>query len=198
TLVGVEDQAAGADGRHPVVQRLLHARRLAQAFADRGAVVVHAMADHRPAVVAAGTGDVQLVAALGTVFGLPELTGIRMQGRALHVAVAVRPDRRQRLLAAGEGVVGRNAAVAFDPVNLALALVQALHALGLAAVAGGDVEPALAVEDQARAEVMAGAQLGLLAEDHLHALQPLVLDQARPRHRRAGATVARFGIAQVD
>src|SRR5690606_39809423 len=56
TLVGVEGQAAGADGRHPVVQRLLHARRLAHAFAYRGAVVGQAMDVQLPARYYARSG----------------------------------------------------------------------------------------------------------------------------------------------
>jgi hypothetical protein len=69
---------------------------------------------------------------------------------------------------ADEGVVLRHAAVVVQADHGAGMVVEALRTLHLAAVAERDVEEAGAVEDESRAEVMAGLRLGLHAEQHLH------------------------------
>eukprot|EP01041_Mallomonas_annulata_P019308 gene19308-38589_t len=85
-------------------------------------------------------------ASLGT------LAGLGMQRRALHVAMADRPDLR--LPALDPGVVGRCPALGSDPQDLAdvVALVLRLVALAVA-VADRDEERACPVEDQPRAEM---------------------------------------------
>src|SRR3954465_11081550 len=88
TIAGIESHARGRDRRHPVVDRLFHAR-LGGAFADFGAAaVVGPVRNPRPAVVGAGPDDVHFVAALRAVLVRPQHAGLRMQCRALLIAMA--------------------------------------------------------------------------------------------------------------
>lgn len=130
------------------------------------------MGRQRPAVVPAGLGYVDLVAAARAVLVGPELAGPGIQRGALLVAVAIAPDLRPRVCTANEGIVLGNAAVRIQADDLALQLVQVLRGAALVVLAEGDEQVALAVEDQARAEVMAAGKLRQLPEDHVEALQP--------------------------
>lgn len=102
----------------------------------------------------------------------PELAGPGIQRGALLVAVAIAPDLRPRVCTADEGIVLGNAAVRIQADDLALQLVQVLRGAALVVLAEGDEQVALAVEDQARAEVMAAGKLRQLPEDHVETLQP--------------------------
>lgn len=130
------------------------------------------MGRQRPAVVPAGLGYVDLVAAARAVLVGPEPAGPGIQRGALLVAVAIAPDLRPRVGTADEGIVLGNAAVRIQADDLALQLVQVLRGAALVVLAEGDEQVALAVEDQARAEVMAAGKLRQLPEDHVEALQP--------------------------
>ena len=77
------------------------------------------MGDHRPAVVLAGFGNVDFIAAARAVLMQPQRAGLRMQGRALRIAVAVTPDFRERTGAIDKRIVRRHAAVASNPNHLA-------------------------------------------------------------------------------
>ncbi len=98
----IEGHAGRRDHRRPLVDRVLEARRVGFAAADRRAAIVHAERDDRPAVVLAGLGDVQLVAAARAVLDLPELAGLRDSsprpgccgGRRTRSPAARRPGRR--------------------------------------------------------------------------------------------------------
>jgi hypothetical protein len=71
-----------------------------------------------------------------------------------------------------------------------LQLVQVLRGGALVVLAQGNEQIAVAIEHQARAEVVAHRQLGLLAEDHREVLQPRpVRRQLATAHRRAGLAV---------
>jgi hypothetical protein len=118
-------------------------------FADFGAdAVVDAVGDDRPAVIDAGADDVDLVASLRTVLMRPEFAGLRMQCRALHVAVAEGELFRFPAGLADEGVVGGDAPVVVQADYRAGMIVRPLSALHLAAVSQGDVKVAGAVEDK--------------------------------------------------
>jgi hypothetical protein len=82
------------------------------------------------------------------------------------------PGRSRNGLSAGTRTV------VVEPQDLAAMVVQALGLVTLAAVHQGHVEQPGAVEDQARAEVLGGARLGLKSEDHLEASCP---PRSRPR-----------------
>src|SRR5690606_31103065 len=123
------------------------------AAADRRAVIVDAVGDDGPAIVLAGFGDVDLVAAARPVLAEPRRAGLRVERGALDVAVAVGPDLRQRALGAHERVVLRHGAVAVDPDDLAemgIEILRLAAEAGLGALAGGDEEVALVVEDEPR------------------------------------------------
>src|SRR5690606_25956154 len=131
------------DRWRPVQHRLLHAL-LPAADADLRAGIVDAVGDHRTTVVAPGERDVDLVAAPGAMLARPELPGLRMACRALHVAMADRPGLRQRALAADEGVVLRNRPIGRYPHDLAEVAVQVLGAVALVEpVPQGDEELAV-------------------------------------------------------
>ena len=66
----IEIQTAGGGGGAPVENGLLHAL-LANDIGDGGVVVVNAVGDDRPAIVLPGLDQVDLVAALGAMFGFP-------------------------------------------------------------------------------------------------------------------------------
>jgi hypothetical protein len=95
------------------------------------------------------------------------------------------------------GFVGRHPAVILDPDDLASVVVEALRLSSIAAVPQGHVEQPGAVEDQARAEMLAGARLGLKAEDHLDVGE---LPAAEPATQDFGARspLTGPGIGQVD
>src|SRR5215204_1377767 len=78
-----ERHAARRDGRRVVGDRLFHAH-----FFTPGDAGLVAHRDDAPAVVLPFADDVDLVAALRSVLGLPELTGDRIPGQALRVPVA--------------------------------------------------------------------------------------------------------------
>src|SRR3546814_19517531 len=59
------------------------------------------------------------------------------------------------------------------------------------------VEGAVAGEGEARAEVVAAADLGLGAENHLQVAERGAVE-ARPRHLGAGAVLASPGVGEVD
>ena len=126
----VERHAGRRDRRHPVLDRLLHAG-LVRALVDLGAAIVDAVADHRPAVVLAGLRNVDLVAAARAVLVLPQFAGLRMQRRALRVAVAVAPDFRLASGSADERIVRRHRAVGRDAHDLAEMIGEVLRLVAI-------------------------------------------------------------------
>src|SRR6059036_4073092 len=77
TFAGVEREPRRGNRRHPEDDRLLESGRRRR---KARAVVVAAVADDRPAVVAARLQHVQFVAAVWTVFMLPDLASERIEG----------------------------------------------------------------------------------------------------------------------
>ena len=129
-------------------------------------------------------------------------SGLRMQGRALDVAVTPGPDLRQGAVLIHEGVVRRNRAVGVDAHDLAQVRAQILRlrpGLQIRPLAEGHVQPPLTIEHDSGAvvhEVVVGRHG---AEDRLDVLQPRsVLAQAAARHRRAVAALTGLGKAHVD
>ena len=103
-LAGIERHARRSDRRHPIFDRLLHAA-FDSALVNLGAVIIDAVADHRPAVIPALAYDVNLVAAARSVFDLPEIARGGIDRETLLVAMAVTPDFRLGALAPNERVV---------------------------------------------------------------------------------------------
>src|SRR5918993_4871086 len=118
-IAAVEVDRAHRDRRCPLGDRLLHAL-VRRAVGHGSAVVVHAIRDDRPAVVAPRLDDVDLVAASRSVLDLPQLTGDRMPHESLRVAVAIAPDTRHRAGLLREGIVVGHPAIVPDAVDLAV------------------------------------------------------------------------------
>ena len=75
------------------------------------------MRNQRPAVVAAGDDEVQLVAAAGAMLRGPERAVHGMKIESLHMAMAEGPDAWPGAGAASEGIVRGRAAVVPHAVN---------------------------------------------------------------------------------
>ena len=110
------------------MQRLLHAGFTTQAFPHRAAAVIFTVCNFRPAVVGAGLGEVDFVAALRPVFTHPKRT-VGRQCSTLGISMAVTPDFRQGASLADKRVVRRNRAVFIDPHNLAMMVIELLRIL---------------------------------------------------------------------
>src|SRR5262245_17354731 len=193
----IEGHAGWRDRRRPVPQRLLHAV-FVRALVDLGAVVVYAVADHRPAVVQALLDQVDLVAALRAVLVLPQLAGLRMEDEALRVAVAIAPDLGLSAVAAAEWTVGRHRAVRPHPHDLADVVGEVLRLLAREIMVAQRQEQAavLRLRDPA-AEVEAGRYRPLLLEDDLDVFEPGPAFVVEPgtRHCHLAAASRWFGEA---
>ena len=204
-MPGVERHAAQPRRFRPDVVRAFHpGRGRADGFRIRPAGrIIHAVADRRPAVVLAGFGKVDLVAAARSVFAFPQAPTARIDREALHVAMAVTPDRLADAGARRERIVNGLRAIDIQPHQLALQHLEVLrHRLVVAfALADEDVAPAFAsdrVEGDARTEMHAALQLRQLAVDHAQVGEPGIAERRR-RDRGAGSVVvARFGVTQPD
>jgi hypothetical protein len=119
-----------------------------------GPVIVPAPAHHWPAIVTAGLEDVELVAAHWSELVLPQLAGLRVDGRPLRIAVAIGPDLRARVFAADERIVGGHRTVGIDAYDLAEMSGEVLCWRELEALAQGDKQFAVRGEDKARAEMI--------------------------------------------
>ena len=198
-VAGQKRQSRRRNRRNPVSQRRCDVGAFG-AIADlRADAVVAAVGDDGPAVVGAGRGHVEFVAALRPVLHRPQLAGRRMQRCALDVAVAVAPDLRLGILALHERVVGRRLAVGLDAHDFADVVVERLRVvLAREAVAEADEELAVTRPDQARAEmVVAAADLGCLAEDDLHVGERVAVERGA-RDGGARAAVSCLAVAPID
>src|SRR5690606_5133662 len=86
--------------------------------------------------------------------------------------MSIRPDLGPYSLFAHEWVVLGNTAVSKQANNFPLQLVQILGSGALVIFAQRDEHIALAIEDDARAKVVAHRQFGFLAENHLEIFKP--------------------------
>ena len=176
------------------MQRLLHAR-LGRAFADFCAGIVPPVGDHRPAVIRAAADAVEFVAAPCAVFVDQQFAG-EVQRRALRVAVAERPNFRQRRRR--ERIVGRNRAVARHANDFAVMVRERLRFFRIAAVADGQKQISVGGFHDARAEMVAAAAAAAHVKNHAHiGERAFVLGKFRARQRGAGAALRpRFGERQ--
>ena len=168
----------------------------------RPAAVVHAVTDHRPAVVQAGTYQVELVATLRSVFVGPQLAGLRVHEQPLRVPVTVAPDLGQGARLPDERiVVGRLAVVAEahrDPVvvrHVLRGMGRQIAPRAGHAIAHRDEEVAVAVPREPPPVVTAPLRLRL--EDVLDGGEPVVLEPASDDRRRRALSL-RPGVAQVQ
>ena len=121
----VEREPGRRDRRQPQNQRLL------DTFAERRrrnprAVVVAAEAELRPAVVAPGQQQIDLVAAVRAVLGVQHGAGRGVHREAELVTMAVREDLGPRAGLADERVAGRRLAVVAQPQDFAIDVPKVL------------------------------------------------------------------------
>src|SRR5215510_9496961 len=90
--------------------------------------IVAAVADDRPAVVLVGLEDVDLITAIGSVLGDPELLGPGIEREDEIDPVAQREDLWIVALLADEGIVLRHRAVVVEAQRLAGVVVGMLRA----------------------------------------------------------------------
>src|SRR5690606_21591788 len=125
---GIKNKTGYRNGRHPLIQRLLHTVLLC-ALTNLAATVVFAVSDHWPTIILARLSQIYLIAALRTMLCRPKLAGFGMQSSALDIAMADGPNFRQRAGSIYIGVILRCTAVGIYPHNLALVVVQGLRIL---------------------------------------------------------------------
>src|SRR5712692_9429979 len=107
-VAGVEHEARRRNRRHPEDDRLLESGRRGR---KARAVVVAAVADDRPAVVAARLQHVQFVATVWTVFMLPDLAGVRVDGEPKLHPMTDRENRRLVASLSDKRIIRRHAPI---------------------------------------------------------------------------------------
>jgi hypothetical protein len=101
---------------------------------DRGAAVVDAVTDHRPAIVLALADDVDFIAAARAVLDFPEIAGRGVDRQSLLVAMAKTPDLGPGAIASDKGIVRRRCAIGRDPDQLAQMIAEVLRLVAIAEV----------------------------------------------------------------
>jgi hypothetical protein len=197
-LAAIDGDGTRGDRGVPVVERLFQPR-LGGAFTNLGTGIVAAVGDDGPAVVLARFDAVDLVAAARAVLDGVELAVGGVEGDALRVAVALRPDLGQCLCAILERVVGGNAAVRIDMDDGTGIVLPVLGTIPVATVADADEKRAVFGDSDARPVLDAAA--GELA--HLED-RPDVFERGSVRRERgaegfgAGAAITRRRGRQVQ
>ena len=118
-----------------------------QPVADGAARIFDSVGDDRPAVIDTGGRNIDLVAAARAVFDGPEPAGLRVDGRALNIAVTVGPYLRQRTRFADERIVRRDATLRCQADDLADMTAQFLGVVACAAVASGQEDVSVGGKD---------------------------------------------------
>src|SRR5262249_16492265 len=95
------------------------------------AAVIDAIADHRPAVVLATFGDVNLIAPARAVLVHPPFAAYRVQGAPFRIAMAVAPDFRFGARSFDEGIVRRHRTVRPNADDLAEMIAKVLRLVAL-------------------------------------------------------------------
>src|SRR5690606_11692081 len=129
--------ATRRDRWRPVARGFFHARH-PRRRAHRGAVVVHAVGDARPAVVPAAPYVVDLVATTRAVLGRPDLAGDGVRIEPLRIAMSVAPDRGVPSRAP-ERIVVRHRTVEVQSMDLPVRAIQFLRHVLPPAVADAEV-----------------------------------------------------------
>ena len=127
----------------------------------------------------------------------PQFPRLRMQGGALHIAVAQREFLRLRTGATDEGIVGGHAAVVVQADHRTRVIIEHLRARLVTTVAEGQIDHAFAVKHDAAAEMLAGAGFRFHGEQDLHAGHSITVEFAA---RQCGAPATRAGgvVGPVD
>jgi hypothetical protein len=158
TIASIDDHSRDGDGWYPHHDRRFHAfpRRVLRNARPR---VITAKANYGPAVIAAGENDVDLIAAVGAVFVIPQSARFGMDHQAEGIAVAKRVDVWPVAGTIREGIIGRRRAVVTQAENLAPEAARFLRD-GSDVAAGGHIEHSIAAKRDARAEA-SGARIGV-------------------------------------
>src|SRR5262249_29882207 len=147
-------------------------------------------ADHRPAVVADGLDDVDLVATARPVLVLPQFSAFGMEREALRVAVAVAPDLGLGARPADERIVRRHRAVGPHAQDLAEMVAEILGLVAIGEMfARSEEEVVVGRLHDAAAEMVAVRERTLLPENHPDAVEAggAAVDELRARERAACA-----------
>ena len=126
----------------------------------------------------------------------PELAGLGMHEEALRVPMPVRPDLGERVLAADEGVVGRNPPVVEEAEDLARVARQRLRAVLVVTIADGH-EQMRADEREPAAVMEAVFGIGLGCEDAL-AIQDALAAEAEAIEGSGAAVEVAGRVGDVD
>ena len=150
-VAAVESDAAGrdrrrveGDGRIGIGCALAQDARL-QAHGRQAPAIIMALVDH-----------IDLVAAGGTMLGFPQIARHGIERQAFGIAMAQTPDRRHGIGQIHERIVRRDRAVFVDAMDLAQRRGQALRIDHVVALADGEEQMALAIEQEARTIMIAG------------------------------------------
>ena len=175
--------------------------RFALGFRNRQQGIVDAMGCQRPTVVLAALDDIDFVAATGPVFMFPDRAAPGVQGQPLRVTLPVGPDFRTHAGLTDKRVVVRHAPIRVDAHHFTLQLVQVLGRGAVVVLPESHEQVAITVEGQARAEVVASRQLGLLAQYHLEVFQAAQVGRQTPAPYGCtglAALATAFGVRQVN
>src|SRR5690606_28408301 len=103
-----------------------HAGCGALTIAYRRAAIFGAIGNNRPTIILSGLGNIYFIAPARPMLIGPEPSRFRVKRRALLVAMAVRPDLRQRAFLSRKRVVFRHRAIRPDADDLAEMGVEVL------------------------------------------------------------------------
>jgi hypothetical protein len=162
---------------------------------------IDAGGDEWPAVVAAGLDEIEFVAADGAVLGGPEFPGDGVITQALHVAMAVTPDRAEGIGSVDERVVGRDAAIGGDAEDFTERAGEVLGLGRVSAIADGEKEMAGGIEEKAATVVrgVGGVEFGVGAENSFLVGPAVFPDAAADDDGHGGALDgAGFGVSEID
>ena len=135
------------------MDRQLGARLLA-VHRDRMALVIDAEGGEGPAVIAAGTNQVQLIAALRAVLVGPELAGGAIESETLRIAVPITPDLGPGAGRGDEGIVLGHRSVGLDAHDGPGGVGQILRTGPVPAVAERDEQIAVAAQGEAATDLL--------------------------------------------
>src|SRR4029079_4003589 len=139
------------NGGHPLVVRIDHARRRRSVRNDR-TVVVDAVRDEGPAVVAARRYHIEFVATLRSVFQCPNQAVAGIADQALRIAVSVAVDFGKRMGTANERIVVRYRSIGGEADDFAAVLEQVLRMLHLHVLTEGQIDQSIGTEGKAAAD----------------------------------------------
>src|SRR5688572_29595954 len=127
----VKGDAGWRDGGHPDHDRRL-GTRTDRCGGQWGTAIFDTISIFGPSIITAAQDTIQLIPALGTMFGCDKAAGLPFKRKAQRIAVAEGIDFSSRALDVHEGIVVRYGSVLPDPQHLAINIVGTLDRLDVA------------------------------------------------------------------